>query len=190
MNYAEGNAFKAIWRRCAARMGLSKRGYEDGLYDAEKVVFFGERMVAQEKLDRAAQADAELNEYAASLKAPTQDAEEIPSYAGMPAPQVFIRRCIGCGCSANEVHADDCPVLRHLQENAPAPLPDMSDWRNWQVGDLVECVEASGTILAGGDVLGLTYVDADRGYVDVDPTTNGPVRYKASRFRWHSRPAR
>jgi hypothetical protein len=50
MNYAEGNAFKAIWRRCAARtLGKTKAGYKDGLYDAEKVVFFGERMVAQEK---------------------------------------------------------------------------------------------------------------------------------------------
>jgi len=49
MNYAEGNAFKAIWRRCAARQGKMKKGYTDGLYDAEKVVFFGQRMVAQEK---------------------------------------------------------------------------------------------------------------------------------------------
>ena len=50
MNYAEGNAFKALWRRAAARnLGLSKRGYTDGLYDAEKVVFFGSRLVAQEK---------------------------------------------------------------------------------------------------------------------------------------------
>lgn len=50
MNYAEGNAFKAIWRRCAAKsLGKSKAGYKDGLYDAEKVVFFGERMVAREK---------------------------------------------------------------------------------------------------------------------------------------------
>ena len=48
MNYAEGNAFKAIWRRCAARKGKAKRGYTDGRYDAEKVVFFGQRMVAQE----------------------------------------------------------------------------------------------------------------------------------------------
>lgn len=47
MNYAEGNAFKAIWRLCAARQGLAKRGYTDGKYDAEKVVFFGQRMVAQ-----------------------------------------------------------------------------------------------------------------------------------------------
>jgi len=49
MNYAEGNAFKAIWRKCAARLGKSKKGYTDGLYDSEKVVFFGERMVEQEK---------------------------------------------------------------------------------------------------------------------------------------------
>ena len=47
MNYAEGNAFKAIWRMCAARLGKSKKGYTDGLYDAEKVEFFGKRMVAQ-----------------------------------------------------------------------------------------------------------------------------------------------
>lgn len=49
MNYAEGNAFKAIWRRAAARKGLAKRGYTDGLYDAEKIVFFGKRLVDQEK---------------------------------------------------------------------------------------------------------------------------------------------
>ena len=49
MNYAEGNAFKAIWRATAARLGISKRGYTDGLYDAEKVVFYGQRMVVQQK---------------------------------------------------------------------------------------------------------------------------------------------
>jgi hypothetical protein len=50
MNYAEGNAFKAIWRSCAARkFGVAKKGYDNGLYDAEKVVFFGERMVAMAK---------------------------------------------------------------------------------------------------------------------------------------------
>jgi hypothetical protein len=49
MNYAEGNAFKAIWRRAAAQnLNIGKQGYKDGKYDAEKVVFFGERMVAQE----------------------------------------------------------------------------------------------------------------------------------------------
>lgn len=54
MNFAEGNAFKALWRRAAARtLGKAKEGYKDGLYDAEKVVFFGERMVAQEKARQA-----------------------------------------------------------------------------------------------------------------------------------------
>jgi len=50
MNYAEGNAFKAIWRRAAARnLGKTKAGYRDGLYDAEKVEFFGRRLVVQAK---------------------------------------------------------------------------------------------------------------------------------------------
>lgn len=50
MNYAEGNAFKAIWRSCAARtLGVRKAGYTDGLYDAEKVQFFGGRMVSLAK---------------------------------------------------------------------------------------------------------------------------------------------
>lgn len=51
MNYAEGNAFKAIWRRAAAQtLGLAKAGYRDGLYDAEKVEFFGGRLVCQARL--------------------------------------------------------------------------------------------------------------------------------------------
>lgn len=49
MTFAEGNAFKGIWRRCAARKGKRKRGYDNGLYDAEKVKFFGERMIVQSK---------------------------------------------------------------------------------------------------------------------------------------------
>lgn len=50
MNYAEGNAFKALWRRASARtLGKAKQGYTDGLYDAEKVVFFGQRLIEQER---------------------------------------------------------------------------------------------------------------------------------------------
>lgn len=47
MSFAEGNVFKAVWRMCAARQGKQKDGYRDALYDAEKIVFFGQRMVAQ-----------------------------------------------------------------------------------------------------------------------------------------------
>lgn len=51
MNFAEGNAFKALWRRAAQRtLGLRKVGAkDDGLYDAEKVEFFGKRLVEQSK---------------------------------------------------------------------------------------------------------------------------------------------
>lgn len=52
MNFAEGNAFKAIWRRAAQRtLGKRKAGAkDDGLYDAQKVEFFGARLVAQSKV--------------------------------------------------------------------------------------------------------------------------------------------
>jgi len=55
MTFAEGNAFKAIWRKAKARQGVQKKGYDNGLYDSEKVVFFGERMVveAKEKADES-----------------------------------------------------------------------------------------------------------------------------------------
>lgn len=49
MDFNEGNAFKALWRRAAARLGKSKRGYTDGLYDAEKVEFYGKRLVELER---------------------------------------------------------------------------------------------------------------------------------------------
>ncbi|AYJ85523.1 hypothetical protein D3Y57_05435 [Sphingomonas paeninsulae] len=49
MTYAEGNAFKAIWRIAAGRLGTGKPG-TTALYDAEKIVFFGERLVAEHTL--------------------------------------------------------------------------------------------------------------------------------------------
>jgi hypothetical protein len=44
MDYAEGNVFKAIWRTAAARQGKMKKGH-DAKYDAEKIVFFGQRLL-------------------------------------------------------------------------------------------------------------------------------------------------
>ena len=43
MTFAEGNAFKAIWRTSAARLGREKAG-NDAVRDAQKVQFFGGRM--------------------------------------------------------------------------------------------------------------------------------------------------
>ncbi len=49
MTFAEGCAFKAVWRKCAARtLGIAKAGYKGGLYDAEKAEYYGARMVAAE----------------------------------------------------------------------------------------------------------------------------------------------
>jgi len=51
MTFAEGCAFKAIWRSCAARtLGKIKPGQDkSGIYDAEKVVYYGNRMIAARK---------------------------------------------------------------------------------------------------------------------------------------------
>lgn len=44
LTWAEANIFKAIWRRASARQGNGKLGFEDGRYDAEKILFFAERI--------------------------------------------------------------------------------------------------------------------------------------------------
>ena len=46
----EFNAFKAIWRTAAARLGKTKK-YNTALYDAEKVQFAGERMVREAEFE-------------------------------------------------------------------------------------------------------------------------------------------
>ena len=47
MTFNEGCAFKAIWRTAAARTLNKIKAGGDALYDAEKVVFYGRRMIAQ-----------------------------------------------------------------------------------------------------------------------------------------------
>lgn len=49
MNYAEGNAFKAIWRSCAERTLGKKKAGGNSVYDAEKMVFFSQRVLVQRK---------------------------------------------------------------------------------------------------------------------------------------------
>lgn len=47
MTFQEGEAFKAIWRKCGQRLGNGKPG-NTALRDAQKVEHFGKRMVAVE----------------------------------------------------------------------------------------------------------------------------------------------
>lgn len=51
LTFAEGNLFKAIWRMAADRNGKKKKG-NNSVYDAEKLVFFAERVLVQEKAKR------------------------------------------------------------------------------------------------------------------------------------------
>ena len=51
MNYACANVFKAVWRICAAKMGKMKKG-NNTKYDAEKAVFFSERLLVQESTSK------------------------------------------------------------------------------------------------------------------------------------------
>lgn len=51
MNYAQGNAFKALWRIAAAKQGKLKKG-NTTLYDAEKIDFFSDRILIQESIDK------------------------------------------------------------------------------------------------------------------------------------------
>ena len=51
LNFAEGCLFKAIWRSCASRnLGLHKEGMDaEGIYDAEKMAYYSNRIVVQRK---------------------------------------------------------------------------------------------------------------------------------------------
>lgn len=59
MTFSEGNQFKAIWRSCAARkLGKFKAGMDaDGVYDAEKMVYYGGRTLAVRKAIKAERLD-------------------------------------------------------------------------------------------------------------------------------------
>ncbi|HEY9658642.1 MAG TPA: hypothetical protein V6C65_09340 [Allocoleopsis sp.] len=48
MPYAHANVFKAIWRLCAAKKGFLKKDYPGTQYDAEKAVFFSNRVLVLE----------------------------------------------------------------------------------------------------------------------------------------------
>jgi hypothetical protein len=48
LTFAEGNLLKAVWRIAADRKGLKKKG-NNSVYDAEKLVFFANRVLVQEK---------------------------------------------------------------------------------------------------------------------------------------------
>jgi hypothetical protein len=49
MEYDVANAFKAAWRVAALRQGWGKPGQRSAVYDGEKIVFFGQRIIERAK---------------------------------------------------------------------------------------------------------------------------------------------
>ena len=49
MEYDVANVFKAAWRIAALRQGKGKLGQDSPVYDAEKVVFFGNRIIERSR---------------------------------------------------------------------------------------------------------------------------------------------
>jgi hypothetical protein len=50
MEYDVANAFKAAWRVAALRQGRGKPGQDSAVYDGEKIVFFGKRIIERAKI--------------------------------------------------------------------------------------------------------------------------------------------
>ena len=50
MEYDVANVFKAAWRVAALRQGRGKPGQDSAVYDGEKIVFFGQRIIERAKL--------------------------------------------------------------------------------------------------------------------------------------------
>lgn len=85
MNFAQGCVFKAIWRDAAMRnLGHKKRGSDQfGLYDAEKVKYYGTRLEAQAKR-RIKKANEPMNVSVAVPIAANLDAANIITGFGVP----------------------------------------------------------------------------------------------------------
>ena len=111
MTFAEGCAFKAIWRKCAARtLGVAKAGYKGGLYDAEKTQHYGGRMVA-----------AELRAEALTRTAPHAQAVHGPRTADTMLSGGPLTGCIGC-------KPDDCPCKPDVDQEKLERWTGAPEW--------------------------------------------------------------
>ena len=69
------------------------------------------------------------------------------------------------------------------------PAEDMTDWRNWVDGDLLECVWAKSGHLTEGACYTMT--DREYGFVFILKDDTGETGlFKHDRFRFHSRPSK
>lgn len=76
--------------------------------------------------------------------------------------------------------------------NISIPSADLEDWRNWQEGDLIECVNNFGNF-EGRLTVGKKYEVSDLtpGYVYLDEDDEGVhTGWDRNRFKFHSRPSK
>lgn len=76
-------------------------------------------------------------------------------------------------------------------EPEAAVEPDMSDWRNWREGDVLECVNADGHVsLASGNLVTVRQVQFTNGTIMFCHPDGFEGVALTRRFRFHSRPAK
>lgn len=71
-----------------------------------------------------------------------------------------------------------------LIERKAGPVEDMSDWRNWKVGDLVVVLDSGGWKNPEGSIISVTGSEGD----GVMPIIAGDIWYRPEMLKWHSRP--
>lgn len=83
MTFEQGNAFKAVWRACAAQhLGVMKEGYDGPLYDAEKQVHYS-------KLNLLVQQRKHMTNYVSNAEPATMKTEAGPKPSPMQQPGVL-----------------------------------------------------------------------------------------------------
>lgn len=70
------------------------------------------------------------------------------------------------------------------------PVEDMSDWRNWKVGDLIECTGKSGGY-SPGSIYTVKSINHDRGVVHTVTDDSGSITngWGGNMFIWKCRPS-
>lgn len=182
MTFAEGCAFKAIWRKCAARtLGIAKAGYKGGLYDAEKTQYYGGRMVAAELRVAAhdpahTETPVTFSQVCAEIDTAIQEAVE----SGSIAPH----SCPHCGRQEGEKHRRGCPTISTPTDQLP---------RMWDADCDVECFWYYPGFTVGKRY-GLLAVNHESHTVTLysDDKTIAVFGFKeiTSVFKLHSRPAK
>ena len=76
--------------------------------------------------------------------------------------------------------------LALIERACVATAEDMSDWRNWKVGDLVTVIDSGKWMNKNGSVIQVQAID---GEIDTLPIEAGKIWYYPEMLKFHSRPS-